>query len=67
MAAVPNSSDAVTQYASHRLLANVQFYAIKNMQSMKTDQSIIYMIPDHKHKKIRDIARDRLIIMVKNA
>ena len=47
--AVPKLSDAVTNYASHFLRENLQFSAIeKNMQTMKTDQSIVYMIPYHK-------------------
>ena len=49
MAAVPNLLDTITNYASHRLRSNVQFSAIeKNLQSMKIDPSIIYMVPDHK-------------------
>ena len=49
MAAVPKLSDTVSRYASHRLCANVQFSAIENnMQSMKTDPSIIYIVLDHK-------------------
>ena len=49
MAAVPNLSNVVTHYYSHRLHANMKFSAIeKNMQSMKTDPSIIYMVPYHK-------------------
>ena len=69
MAAVPKLLDAVTHYASHCLCANVHFSDIeKIMLSIKTDQSIIYMIPYHKPKNcIRDIARDRLIIVVKKA
>ena len=51
MAAVPKISYAVSHYSSHCLLANVQFSSIeKFMQSMKTDPSIIYMVPDHKKK-----------------
>ena len=47
--AVPKLSDAVIHHASHRLRTNVQFFAIeKIVQSMKTYQFIIYMIPDHK-------------------
>ena len=49
MASVPNIYDSVTQYASHCLHANLQFSAIANIiQSIKTDPSIIYMVPDHK-------------------
>ena len=51
MAMVLKLSDVVTHYASHCLHANVQFYSIeKNMHSMRTDSSIIYMVPDHKQK-----------------
>ena len=51
MAMVLNLSDVVTHYDSHCLHANVQFYSIeKIMQSMKTDSSIIYMVPYHKQK-----------------
>ena len=54
MAAVTNLSYEVSQYASHRLHANVQFSAIENiMQSMKTDPSIIYMVPDHKQRVLQ--------------
>ena len=36
MTAIPTLSDAATHYASHRIHANMQFYAIeKNIQSMK--------------------------------
>ena len=46
MAAVPKLSYAFSYYASHCLRANVHFSAIeKIMQSMKTDLSIIYMVP----------------------
>ena len=49
MAAVPKLSYEISHYASHHLCANVKFSAIeKSMHSMKTDPSIIYMIPDHK-------------------
>ena len=51
MTMVLKISDVVTHYASHSLRANVQFYSIeKNMQSMKTDTFIIYMVPYHKQK-----------------
>ena len=53
MAMVQKLSYAVSQYDSHRICANVQFSAIeKIMQSMKTDTSIIYMVPDHKKIKL---------------
>ena len=49
--AVPKISNAFTHYASHTLYANVQFSDIEtNMQSMKTDTFIIYMVPYHKQK-----------------
>ena len=49
MDAVLRLSYAVSHYTSHLLCANVQFSAIENiMLSMKTDPSIIYMVPDHK-------------------
>ena len=49
MTMVLKISDVVTHYALHCLHANVQFYSIeKNMQSMKTDTFIIYMVPYHK-------------------
>ena len=32
IAAMPNISDAVTRYASHRLCANVQFSAIEKIK-----------------------------------
>ena len=58
MAAVSKLSYAVTRYASHRLHANVQFYAIeKIIQLMKTDQSVIYMILDHRQKNVDEISR----------
>ena len=51
MAEEPKLSYAVSHYASHRLRVNVQFSATeKNMQSMKTDPSITYMVPDQKQK-----------------
>ena len=49
MSLVPKLSDKVTHYPSKRLCSNVQFSAIeKTIQPMKTDPSIIYMVPDHK-------------------
>ena len=49
MAEVPKISDAVTHYSSHRLHANVHFSAIETIiQSIKTYQSIIYIITEHK-------------------
>ena len=55
MAVVPKLPDAVTHYTPHRLCANVQFSSIeKNMQSMKADPSIIYMVPYHKKKTFAD-------------
>ena len=54
MAEVPKLSYTVSHYASHLLCENVKFSAIeKNMQSMKTDLSIIYIVPDHKQKNCR--------------
>ena len=54
MATVPKLSYAVSHYASHSLRAIVQYFAIeKIMQSMKTDPSIIYMVPDHKQKVLQ--------------
>ena len=51
MDAVPKLSDVVTHHAFHRIRANLQFSGIyKIMQSIKTDPSIIYMVPDHKRK-----------------
>ena len=59
MAAVHKLSNAVIHYASNILCANVQFYAIeKIMQSMETDPSIVYMVPDHKHKVLRTRYRE---------
>ena len=59
MDAVPKLSDTVSHYASHRLCADVQFYAIeKNIQSKKTDPSIIYMVPDHKQNVFQIIHRE---------
>ena len=50
----PKLSDVVTHYASHRLSTNVQFNAIeKNMQSIKTYPSIIYMIPYLKQRVLQ--------------
>ena len=46
---MPKISDAVTHYSSHRIRANVQLSAKETIvQSIKTDQFIIYIIPDHK-------------------
>ena len=54
MDVVPKLSYAVSRYASYRLCANVQFSAIEIiMQSIKIDPSIIYMLPDHKLKKLQ--------------
>ena len=54
MAEVPKLSYAVLHYASHLLSANVQFSAIeKIMQSIKTNPSIIYMVPDHKQNVLQ--------------
>ena len=54
MAAVTKVSNVVTHYASHFLRDNVQFSAIeKNMQSTKTDPSIVYMVPDHNKKVLQ--------------
>ena len=56
MAAMPNLLYAVSHYASHCQRTKVQFSAIeKNMQSTKTDPSIIYMDPDHKQKVLQMI------------
>ena len=56
MDAVPKPSYAVSHYASHCLRASMKFYAIeKNMQSMKTDPSIIYMVPYHKKRVLQII------------
>ena len=53
MDAVPKRSYVVSHYASHLLRANVQFYAIeKNIQSMKTYPSVIYMVTEHKRIKL---------------
>ena len=42
---------AVTNYASHRLRANIQFDAIKKtMNDLKEDKSTVLMIIDHKQK-----------------
>ena len=67
MTTVKNISYAVSPYSSHPLSANVKFSDIEKIsQSMKTDPSIIYMVPDQKQTKCRlCIMRDRLIIMVK--
>ena len=55
MDAVPKVSYTISHYDSHCLCVNVQFSAIeKIMQSMKTDPSIIHMVPDHKQTKIAD-------------
>ena len=62
--AVPKLSDAVTHYASYRLRANMQCYAIEKKESMIIDPSIIYMTTK---KRFAYIGRDRLIIMVKKA
>ena len=49
MAAVSKLSCEVSHYGSHCLRANVRFSDIeKKTQSMKTDPSIIYMVPDQK-------------------
>ena len=54
MAAVPKLSYAVSHYASHLLCVNLDFSAIENfMQSMKTDPSIIYMVPDYNQKVLQ--------------
>ena len=54
MAAVPKLSYTFLHYASHRLRTNIQFSAIeKNIQSIKTDPSIIYMVPEYKQKNCR--------------
>ena len=46
---VPKLSNDVIHYASHRLRANSQFYAIDEIiQSMKTEPYIVYMVPYHK-------------------
>ena len=48
-AAVPKLSKAVTHYASHHLCANVQFSKVDEiMQLIKTETSIIYMVPEYK-------------------
>ena len=42
---------AVTNYASHRLRANIQFEAIKKiMNDLKKDTSTVLMIINHKQK-----------------
>ena len=52
--AVPKQSNAITHYALYLLRANVQFFAIETLiKSMKTDPSIIYMVPDHKQKVLQ--------------
>ena len=54
MEAVPKLSNVVTHCASNFLRANVQFFAIeKNIQSIKTDPSIIYMVTDHNQKVLQ--------------
>ena len=56
MSVVPKLSYAISHYASHFLHVNVDISAIdKNMQSMKTDPSIMYMVPDHKQKVFPDV------------
>ena len=56
MAAVPELSYAVSHYASHSWRANVQFSDIeKIMQAMKTDPSIIYIVPDQKQNNFQMI------------
>ena len=51
MASVSKISNYVIHYASHHLGANVKFSAIeKNIQSMKIDPSIVYMVPYHNQK-----------------
>ena len=45
-AVVPKLSNYVTHYASHSLRENFQFAAIYEiMQSMKTEPSVVYMVP----------------------
>ena len=54
MAAMPKISYAVSHYDSHHLRSNVQFSAIETiMQSIKTEPSIIYLVPDHKKNQMR--------------
>ena len=56
MAAVPKLSYSVSHYASHLLYVNLYFSAIENfMQSIKTDPSIIYMVPDYNQKVLQKI------------
>ena len=54
MDAVPKISYTVSHSYSRSIRSNIQFNTIeKNMQAMKTDPSIIYMVPDHKKKFFR--------------
>ena len=56
MYAVPKLSNYFIHYASHRLRANFHFSAIETiMQLIKTDLSIAYMVPDHKHRVLQII------------
>ena len=49
--AVPKQSNAITHYALYLLRANVQFSAIETLiKSMKTDPSVVYMVPYHEKK-----------------
>ena len=48
---LPAFQKAVTNYASHRLRANIQFEAIKKiMNDLKNDTSTVLMIINHKQK-----------------
>ena len=54
MTVVPKISYAVSHYGVHFLRANVQFSNIeKNMKSMKTDPSIIYMVTYRKQNVVK--------------
>ena len=49
MESLPDFQKAVTNHASHRLRANIQFDAIKKiMNDLKEDTSTVLMILDHK-------------------
>ena len=54
MDAVAKLSYSVSHHALHLLRINVHFSTIeKNIQSMKIDPSIIYMVQDHKQKVLK--------------
>ena len=51
LSGIPKLSYVISNYTSHLPHANVQCSAIdKNMLSMKTEPSIIYMVLDHNKK-----------------